>query len=110
MGALEEKVQERSGGRRRKGREAEEEAREREREMEARRRRIRRKFPTQEAVEAEYPEWSSGEEIPLYFQKPKELLDVFTSLEENNLFLIQNSQDTEQALDELQQKYEEKQR
>jgi len=105
--ALEEKAQENSRGRRRPKREAEEEAKEREREMEARRRRIRRKYPTQDAVEAEYQEISSGEEMPLYFEEPKQLLDVFTSLEESNLFLIQNSQDTEQALEELQQKYEE---
>lgn len=105
--AMEEKAQENSRGRRRPKREAEEEAKERERELEARRRRIRRKYPTQEAVEAEYLEESSGEEMPLYFEEPKQLLDVFTSLEESNLFLIQNSQDTEQALEELQQKYEE---
>lgn len=74
--------------------------------------------------------------MPLYFQEPKQLLDIFTSLEESNLFLIQNSQvrccwqkltmvvcfhampnlfwitfglafdqDTEQALEELQQKF-----
>ena len=30
--------------------------------------------------------------MPLYFQEPKQLLDIFTSLEESNLFLIQNSQ------------------
>merc|ERR1719254_381623 len=75
--------------------------------MEARRRRIRRKYPTQDQVEAEYVEVSSGEEMPLYFEEPKQLLDVFTSLEESNLFLIQNSQDTEQALEELQQKFAE---
>ena len=32
--------------------------------------------------------------MPLYFQEPKQLLDIFTSLEESNLFLIQNSQAT----------------
>merc|ERR1719499_2797547 len=95
---------------RRKRREAEEEAKEKEREMEARRRRIRRKYPTVEQVQSEYQEFSSGEEMPLYFQEPKQLLDVFTSLEESNLFLIQNSQDTEQALEELQQKFAETRR
>ena len=34
----------------------------------------------------------STKEMPLYFQEPKQLLDIFTSLEESNLFLIQNSQ------------------
>merc|ERR1719499_1995967 len=95
---------------RRKRREAEEEAKEKEREMEARRRRIRRKYPSLEQVQSEYQEFSSGEEMPLYFQEPKQLLDVFTSLEESNLFLIQNSQDTEQALEELQQKFGEMKR
>ena len=33
-----------------------------------------------------------AKEMPLYFQEPKQLLDIFTSLEESNLFLIQNSQ------------------
>jgi hypothetical protein len=47
----------------------------------------------------------SGEEIPMYFVKPKQLLDIFTSLEESNLFLIQNSQETEQALEDLRQNF-----
>ena len=51
------------------------------------------------------PDTSSGEEIPMYFKKPQTLLDIFTSLEEKNLFLIQNSQKTEQALEELRQQY-----
>jgi hypothetical protein len=101
----EEKETKAPARRRQKGKEAEEEAKEREREAEARRRRIRKKYPTQDAVEAEYEEVSSGEEDPLYFEEPKQLLDVFTSLEESNLFLIQNSQDTEQALEELQQTF-----
>lgn len=108
--AEEEKEKETTKGRRRQRREAEEEAKEKEREMEARRRRIRRKYPAQETVEAEYPEYSSGEEMPLYFEEPKQLLDVFTSLEESNLFLIQNSQDTEQANEELTQIFNEKKR
>mmetsp|Transcript_44471 Transcript_44471/g.105386 ORF Transcript_44471/g.105386 Transcript_44471/m.105386 type:complete len:567 (+) Transcript_44471:56-1756(+) len=106
--AMDEKAQEAAKGRRRQQRrEAEEEAKERERELEQRRRKIKRKYPTQEAVEAEYNEASSGEEVPLYFEEPKQLLDVFTQLEESNLFLIQNSQDTEQALEEVQQKFAE---
>merc|ERR1712129_136776 len=105
----EEKAVENSRGRRRPKREAEEEAKEREREMEAMRRRIRKKYPTQEAVEADYQGIDSGTERELYFAQPKQLLDVFTSLEGSNLFLIQNSQDTEQVLEEVQQKIEEMQ-
>lgn len=105
---MEEKAQEALKGRRRPRREAEQEAEERDRELERRRRAIRRRYPTQEAVEADYVEESSGDEIPMYFEKPKQLLDVFTTLEENNLFLIQTSQDTEQMLEEIQQKLAEK--
>lgn len=53
------------------------------------------------------PLTSSGEEIPMYFQNPQQLLDIFTALEESNLFLIQNSQETEQTLEELKQTYRE---
>jgi len=53
---------------------------------------------------------SSGEELPMYFTKPQQLLDIFTALEEQNLFLIQNSQETEQALEELKQQYRETKR
>lgn len=103
--SAEEKEKETAKGRRRQRREADEEVKEKERETEARRRRIRRRYPAVEAVEAEYQGVSSGEEMPLYFQEPKQLLDIFTSLEESNLFLIQNSQETEQALEELSQKF-----
>jgi hypothetical protein len=47
----------------------------------------------------------SDSEMPMYFKEPQQLLDVFTALEEQNLFLIQNSQETEQALEELKQNY-----
>jgi hypothetical protein len=30
----------------------------------------------------------------MYFQKPEQLLDIFAQLEERNLFLIQNVQET----------------
>jgi len=106
--AAEEKAAENMKGRRRARRELEEEQREREKELETRRRRIRKKYPSREAMEdkyrAEVGADSSGEDMPLYFKEPKQLLDVFTAMEEANLFLIQNSQDTEQALEELQQK------
>merc|ERR1712187_1102717 len=83
------------------------EAREREKELDQQRRKIKRKYLTQDQVEAQYQEVSSGEEMPLYFKQPTQLLEIFTALEESNLFLIQNSQDTEQALEELQQKFDE---
>ena len=41
----------------------------------------------------------------MYFRAPKQLLEIFTQLEEQNLFLIQNSQETEQALEELKQDF-----
>ncbi|XP_004629597.2 cilia- and flagella-associated protein 100 isoform X2 [Octodon degus] len=44
---------------------------------------------------------SEGEELPLYFTEPHQLLDVFTELEEQNLSLIQNTQEMEETLDEL---------
>jgi len=47
----------------------------------------------------------SDSEEPMYFKKPQQLLDIFTALEESNLFLIQNSQETEQALEELKQDF-----
>ena len=37
-------------------------------------------------------------EVAVYFRDSQQLLDIFTALEESNLFLIQNSQETEQAL------------
>nr|XP_033781713.1 cilia- and flagella-associated protein 100 isoform X4 [Geotrypetes seraphini] len=41
------------------------------------------------------------EEPVLYFTDPQQLMKIFTELEEQNLSLIQNSQDTEEALEEL---------
>lgn len=38
-------------------------------------------------------------------QNPKQLLDIFAELEEQNLFLIQNSQETEEELEELRNKF-----
>lgn len=84
------------------------EARERQKEVEQAGRRIRKKYPGREQIEQQFEDVeSSGEEMPLYFEEPKQLLEIFTALEESNLFLIQNSQDTEQALEELQQKFDE---
>lgn len=47
------------------------------------------------------------EEIPMYFTEPQQLMDIFSALEEQNLFLIQNSQETEHTLEELQHAYNE---
>ncbi|KAJ6668308.1 hypothetical protein lerEdw1_015685 [Lerista edwardsae] len=41
------------------------------------------------------------QEPELYFTDPQQLLNLFTELEEQNLSLIQNSQETEETLDEL---------
>lgn len=43
------------------------------------------------------------EDFELYFKDPQQLLDIFLELEEQNLSLIQNSQDTEEALEEMKQ-------
>jgi len=45
------------------------------------------------------------EEPPMYFTQPQQLLDIFAALEEQNLFLIQNSQETEHTLEDLRQAY-----
>lgn len=47
------------------------------------------------------------EEPPMYFTEPKQLIDIFSSLEEQNLFLIQNSQETEHTLEELRHAFKE---
>lgn len=47
----------------------------------------------------------SDEETPMYFERPSQLLDMFAQLEEQNLFLIQNGQETEEALEELKNKH-----
>ncbi|XP_057562252.1 cilia- and flagella-associated protein 100 [Hippopotamus amphibius kiboko] len=44
---------------------------------------------------------SDGEELELYFTEPQQLLDVFMQLEEQNLSLVQNTQEMEEALEEL---------
>ncbi|KAE8612195.1 hypothetical protein XENTR_v10012758 [Xenopus tropicalis] len=45
----------------------------------------------------------SEEEAELYFNDPQQLLDIFSELEEQNLSLIQNSQETEESLEEIKQ-------
>jgi len=71
------------------------------------RRRITRRYPTREQVEETYLDVSSGEEMPLYFKEQKQLLEVFTTKEESNLFHIENSQETEQALEDILHRYSE---
>lgn len=41
------------------------------------------------------------QELELYFTEPQQLLDIFTKLEEQNLSLIQNTQEMEETLEEL---------
>ena len=43
------------------------------------------------------------QEPELYFTDPQQLLDIFAELEEQNLSLIQNSQETEESLEEIKQ-------
>lgn len=66
-------------------------------------------LPPMPRLEAE-PLTSSGEDVPMYFTNPSQLLDIFQALEEQNLFLIQNSQETEHALEELKQTFREAQK
>jgi len=50
---------------------------------------------------------SSDEESPMYFEGSNQLLQIFSTLEEENLFLIQNTQEAEQSLDEMTERFEE---
>jgi hypothetical protein len=55
---------------------------------------------------AEEEAWSSSDEegeIELYFSDPQQLIAIFTELEEQNLSLIQNSQETEETLEDIKQ-------
>lgn len=46
----------------------------------------------------------TSDEPLIFFKKPQQLLDIFAELEENNLALIQNCQETEETLEELKVK------
>jgi len=46
----------------------------------------------------------ASEEPLIFFKRPQQLLDIFAELEENNLALIQNCQETEETLEELKAK------
>ncbi|XP_060691805.1 cilia- and flagella-associated protein 100 [Hemiscyllium ocellatum] len=64
----------------------------------------RRKSSAHPSTRESEPEWSdSDEEQELYFTEPKQLLDIYTELEEQNLSLILNSQETEEAVEEIKQ-------
>ncbi|NXN67077.1 CP100 protein, partial [Himantopus himantopus] len=53
--------------------------------------------------DAESETCSDEDEKPeLYFTDPQQLLSIFTEMEEENLSLIQNSQETEESLDKVQ--------
>eukprot|EP01138_Halocafeteria_seosinensis_P000071 gb/GECG01000072.1/.p1 GENE.gb/GECG01000072.1/~~gb/GECG01000072.1/.p1 ORF type:complete len:478 (+),score=130.00 gb/GECG01000072.1/:1-1434(+) len=54
-------------------------------------------YPLPEITEDDYE---------MYFTNPEQLLEIFSGMEEENLFLIQNNQEIEQQLDELKQQYE----
>lgn len=45
------------------------------------------------------------EEEEMFFTEPQQLLELYAHLEEQNLFLIQNVQETEEALEEMKNKY-----
>ena len=47
------------------------------------------------------PDDDSGTETPMFFVRPSQLPEVFSRLEEQNLFLMQNGQEAEEALEEL---------
>lgn len=60
-------------------------------------------FPPDRGETEEAKESSEDETAELYFTNPAELVNIFTELEEQNLSLIQNSQETEITLDEMKQ-------
>jgi len=71
-------------------------------------RKLRKKYPPTEQLEKEFLAIEDGsQDCPLFFNDPKQVLDIFTALEEQNLFLIQNAQETQQALEEVEQKFAE---
>jgi hypothetical protein len=100
---------ERKAGQRRRGRKTEEEKATEAAEREAAIAKLTETLTNrymksgEEAARAAEPPDEAEAEL-MYFKEPQQLLDVFTSLEESNLFLIQNSQETEEALEELKSK------
>jgi len=43
------------------------------------------------------------QDVELFFSDPRQLVTIFTELEEQNLSLIQNSQETEETLEDMRQ-------
>jgi len=68
------------------------------------RRKLRKKHPAVEQLEKMYMS-VEDEDSPLYFSEPAQVLDIFTALEEQNLFLIQTAQETQQSVEEVEQKF-----
>ena len=64
-------------------------------------------IPPAPRLEDEVIEMPEEEEVPMYFTEPQQLMDIFSALEEQNLFLIQNSQETEHTLEELRHAFAE---
>ena len=69
-------------------------------EAEAKSRRVR---PQEEEEEEGEEEGAGKGRTQLYFRDPAELVSIFTELEEQNLSLIQNSQETEITLEDMKQ-------
>lgn len=67
---------------------------------------VKMNVPPVPRLEDEVAEMSE-EDVPMYFKEPQQLMDIFSALEEQNLFLIQNSQETERSLEELQHLFKE---
>jgi hypothetical protein len=62
--------------------------------------------PPEPAEEEEVEETTGPEAGPaMYFTETNQLLSIYKELEQNNLFLIQNSQESEEALEELRANY-----
>lgn len=56
--------------------------------------------PSQAVDDAELPD-----KYQMFWTSPGQLMEIFGQLEEQNLFLIQNAQETEEALEELKAKF-----
>jgi hypothetical protein len=63
-------------------------------------------IPPMPRLQDEVVQWVDADP-PMYFTETKQLMDIFASLEEQNLFLIQNSQETEKTLEELRHAFKE---
>ena len=48
----------------------------------------------------------SDDEYPLHFEEPDQLIEMFSTLEEKNLFLIQQGQEAEQVLETKKHEYD----